>query len=144
MELEFKKIENKMERYNLYSETIMWDTKRTFSEDDQLGIEWLISTTIGVYLDNEPVALGGIKLFYENKEKVAYLSAIVNPKYRRKGIADRLLEYMLSYCKSELNINKVKVKILIQNKASINQIEKNDFEFESFNDKILTFSKDLK
>ena len=42
-----------------------------------------------------------------------------------------------------MHVKKVKVDILKRNLASVSQIEKNNFDFVSFNDKIITFEKKL-
>ena len=142
--IQFKKIENRYDKYYSYMKALSWDTGHTYSFDNESGIEWLMQKMIGAYNDNELVALGCIKINYdiEKNEKYSELSSIVDYRYRRKGIADKLLKEMLEYCK-ELNVQKVRVNILKSNMPSVSQIEKNEFDFVSFDDDIITFEKKL-
>ena len=129
MKVEYKKIEDKFDRYNIYNEALTWDTKKTFQTDaDEINILWLLNIFIGVY---------------NNDELCAEISYIVKPEYRKKGIGNNLIKYMLEYCKNDLNVKMVYVDILKTNKESVSQIEKNDFDFESFDDKIITFKRKL-
>lgn len=140
MNVEYKLITNKLDRYSSYLKALTWDTKNTYSIDKNIGIDWLIQIMIGAYADNNLVGLGCIRTYYDDMKKYAYLSNIVDNNYRRKGIADRLLIEMLKYCK-EQNIITVRVNILKNNLSSISQIEKNNFNFVSFDDKTITFEK---
>ena len=145
MQIIYKRIENKYDKYFSYQKALSWDTKNTYSREKEItGIDWLIQKMIGVYHEEELIALGCIKTEYDldKKMKYAYLSSIVDFRFRRCGIANNLLKEMLIYCK-ELNVEKVIVNILKENSASISQIEKNDFNFVKFDDEIITFEKKL-
>lgn len=144
MKVEYKKIDDKFDRYNIYNEALTWDTKKTFQTDaDEINILWLLNIFIGVYNNDELVALGSIRKYYNNDNVCAEISYIVKPEYRKKGIGNNLIKYMLEYCKNDLNVKMVYVDILKTNKESVSQIEKNDFDFESFDDKIITFKRKL-
>ena len=101
MELEIKEITDKSLKYDLYMLSLTWDNEDTYHEDKDSGIgaNWLIQRTIAVYKDEELIGLGGIKNSDETKEICADFSAIVKPEYRRRGVADKLLKFMLEYCK---------------------------------------------
>lgn len=143
MNLEFKVISDKSDRYSICSYVLTWDTKKTYNFDNCIRAEYLFQNFIGVYNNNELIALGGIKPYYNDGIMCARLSSIVKPNFRRKGVADQLLRYMLFYSKNELNIEKVFVNIMKKNKPSILQIEKNDFNLISFKDNIYTYEKKL-
>ena len=144
MEIQFKRIENRYDKYRSYVKSLSWDTNNTYSIDKDAGVEWLIQKMIGVYHEEELIALGCIKKYYniEKKKHYANLSSIVDFRFRRQGIADRLLKEMLEYCR-ELDVEIVKVDILKDNLPSVSQIEKNEFDFVKFDDKIITFEKKL-
>ena len=144
MDLQYKKIENKQEKYNSYMKALSWDTKHTYSFDNNAGVDWLLEKMIGVYDEDILIALGCIKTYYnlEKECKYADLSLIVNSKYRKKGIAESLIKEMLIYCK-ELNVDTVRALILKNNKISIEKAENNNFELMSSDNKILTYEKKL-
>lgn len=144
MNVEYKLIENKFDKYKTYMLAIDWDIDDTYMPvKERISIEWLLQKMIGVYVDNEVVGLGCIKPYYKDGILNAELSCIIKKEYRRMGFADKLLLHMLEYSKSKLDIKKVTVNILKTNIASISQIEKNEFDFVSFDDKIITFEKKL-
>lgn len=144
MNVEYKLIENKFDKYKTYMLAIDWDIDDTYMPvKERISIEWLLQKMIGVYVDNEVVGLGCIKPYYKDGILNAELSSIIKKEYRRMGFADKLLLHMLEYSKSKLDIKKVTVNILKTNIASISQIEKNEFDFVSFDDKIITFEKKL-
>ena len=144
MELRYSKIENIYDRYNSYLKALSWDINNTYSQDKEAGVEWLLQKMIGAYRETELVGLGSIRTYYdlEKKQMTADLASIVDYRFRRKGIADRLLREMLIYCK-DLNVEIVKVNILKDNKPSLLQIEKNNFEYVEINDDIVTYQKKL-
>ena len=144
MSLEFRKIEDKNDKYYSLLKALSWDLKSTYSLDRKMGVEWLLQKMIGVYDDDELIALGCIRKYYDIDEAKSYanLSSIVDRRYRRKGIANKLLKEMLEYCK-ELDVEMVKVEILKSNKASVRKKKKNDFDFVEFDDKIIKYEKKL-
>ena len=144
MEIQYRKIENSYDKYYSYLKSLTWDKDNTYCKNKDAGIEWLIQKMIGAYNEDELIALGSIKKYYDVEKRKIYadLSSIVDFRFRRRGIADHLLKEMLEYCK-ELNVETVKVKIYKNNLPSVSQIEKNDFDFVSFDDKIITFEKKL-
>ena len=144
MNVEYKLIDDKYDKYDSYMTAINWDTKNTYMPSkEKICIEWLIQKMIGVYMNNEIIGLGCIKPYYKDGCLNAELSSIIKGEYRRRGLADKLLQCMLDYCKNNLNVEKVTVNILKTNLASISQIEKNSFDFVSFDDKIISFEKKL-
>lgn len=144
MNIIYKKIENKTDKYNSYIKALTWDTKRTYSLDDNIGADWLLQRMIGAYDNDKLIALGCISRFYNDEFKilVADLSLIVHKDYRNKGIADNLLRNMIAYCK-ELNIKQVNANILEKNKISINKAKKYDFNLVDKVDKVLIYEKKL-
>lgn len=144
MALEYKRILNIYDKYDSYMKSLSWDKDNMYSMDKENGVEWLLQKMIGVYDEDQLIALGCVRTYYkiEKKKYYAELSSIVHNLYRRRGIADHLLKEMLEYCK-ELNIDIVKVYILEKNIASISQIEKNGFELVLKDNKIRTYQKKL-
>lgn len=144
MELKFKRIEDKHEKYDAHSRALTWDNKHTYSQEKSSGADWMFDKMVGVYDADELVALGCITPYFDDeyKRSLAYLSSIVRKDHRRMGISDILLRNMLEYCK-DLNIKKVTVEILKSNKISINSIEKNNFNLKENNDKVLVYEKKL-
>lgn len=144
MNLQYKKISDIYEKCDSYVKALSWDTKHTYSLDDNVGSDWLLEKMIGVYNQGELIALGGIKTHYdiENKDNYGDLSLIVKFKYRKKGIAEHLLKELLIYCK-ELNVDTVRASILRKNKISIEKAEKNNFRLVSNDNKILIYEKKL-
>ena len=58
MKVEYKKIEDKFDRYNIYNEALTWDTKKTFQTDaDEINILWLLNIFIGVYNTSFPLRI---------------------------------------------------------------------------------------
>ena len=144
MNIKYKIIEDKFDRYNIYSEALTWDTKNTYNTNKEKNdLSWLLNTFIGVYNEEELVALGSIRKYFKNDTICANISYIVKPEYRKKGIGNNLIKYLLEYSKNDLDVKMVYVDILKNNKESVSQIEKNDFDFKSFNDKIISFQKKL-
>lgn len=144
MNLSFEVIENSVEKYKIYMTSLKWDTDKTYSiYDNEYPMSWIFEKVVSVHLDDELVGIGGIKPCFENNEMYVELSSIVNPEYRRMGIADRLLNFMLEYTKNELNIPIAKVNILKSNIPSIKQIENNNFTFIYSTDNIITYEKKL-
>ena len=142
MDIKYKIIEKTLEKYDTYIKALYWDKDNTYCIDkNRIDGHWLVEVMIGVYDDKELVGLGSILPNYN--EKVAYLSSIIKPDYRKKGLASNLLKEMLVYCKDELKIYNVRVNILKRNLTCIDHIEKQDFDFVSFDDKVITYEKKL-
>ena len=119
--MEYKRLYNVYERYDSYTKVLSWDTKHTYSQDDYIGIEWLLQRMIGVYDDKDLIALGSIREYNLINDRYAILSCIVKKNYRRQGIADKLLKELLEYCK-ELNIEKGVIYVL---KNTLNEVNIN-------------------
>ena len=142
MSINYKIIYNSFDKYEIYSTVLKWDKKNTYCiNKKEIDNTWMVEKMIAVYNNDELIGLGGILPNYSLN--YASLSSIIKPKYRKKGIATRLLKEMLNYTKNELGINIVRVNVLKKNLTCINHIEKNNFEFVSFNDKVITFEKKL-
>jgi len=140
--MDYIRLDNKIDRYNSFIHALSWDTKHTYSIDDNIGIEWLLQKMIGVYDDNSLIGLGSIRNYNLINERYATLAIIVKKNYRKQGIGDRLLKELLEYCK-ELDIELVRVNILKNNKNSLSNVEKNRFNYISIDNNIITYEKKL-
>ena len=143
MELNFKRVEDKYDRYKYGMISIIWDKKHTYSLDGQIGLNWMFQEMILAYSDDNLVGIGEINTFYEDKIKKARLGVITNPNYRKKGIANSLINEMLVCCRDELDVEIVVANILSTNKKSLSKAQKNEFELIGSNGKILTYEKKL-
>ena len=115
MNLCFKRIEDKYERYNFGLISIKWDKKHTYSQDGNIGVDWLFQEMIVAYSGDDLVGIGEINPYYEDQVKKARLAVVTNPKYRKKGVASNLIREMLICCRDELQVQTAVADILDTN-----------------------------
>ena len=142
--MEFKRIEEKMEKYDAYVKALSWDNKNTYSQDKDVGLDWMFDKMVGVYEEDELIALGCITRYFDNECKRSYanISSIVRKDYRNKGISKILLNHLVAYCK-DLEVKTITIEILKTNKISIKSIQNSDFEYKEETDKVLVYQKKL-
>lgn len=75
----------------------------------------------------DDINIKGAIFFEEIYEKVDIDYVIVNNNYRRKGVASKLLEYLIDYCK-EKSISNITLEVNENNIAAINLYKKYGFE----------------
>ena len=111
MGIEFKKIENAYDKYYSYLRAMEWDTTKPYNFADNVGVEWLILKMIGVYNQENLVALGCIRDYYDldKKKKCANITTFVDYRYIEESIKTKLLSELLSYCK-ELEVEEISQK----------------------------------
>ena len=82
----------------------------------------------------DDINIKGAIFFEEIYEKVDIDYVIVNNNYRRKGVASKLLEYLIDYCK-EKSISNITLEVNENNIAAINLYKKHGFIVVSKRDK---------
>ena len=75
----------------------------------------------------DDINIKGAIFFEEIYEKVDIDYVIVNNNYRRKGVASKLLEYLIDYCKEKC-ISNITLEVNENNIAAINLYKKYGFE----------------
>lgn len=102
------------------------EVKREF--EDELFSEWLEEPiAFGIVKNNEPIAF--IEGSVEEWHKLFRISNIyVSEKYRRKGIADKLMEKMIQHAKSLANIRGIILETQTCNYGAIQLYKKHGFK----------------
>lgn len=110
---------------------------RLYKDSDYESVNRLLSSfDSNIVLNSNPFykclvydeeAILGVIVFEEIYEKVDIDYVIVNNNYRRKGVASKLLEYLIDYCK-EKSISNITLEVNENNIAAINLYKKYGFE----------------
>lgn len=76
----------------------------------------------------------------DRKYKTASLCRIfVDPKYRGKGIADKLISYVINYAFNELDLRRLELNVYSYNSAAIKSYERLGFTREGLKRKVTQF-----
>lgn len=79
-----------------------------------------------IILVNEDEIVNGLLIVYENIDYLEIEAIVVDLSYRRKGIANKLLNYLTSnYTK---NKKEILLEVAVNNTSAINLYKKNNFE----------------
>jgi ribosomal-protein-serine acetyltransferase len=62
-----------------------------------------------------------------NKAELGYW---VSPKFQNRGLATSVSGFLIKYCFTELNLNRLQIRIAIDNEKSLRVAEKLNFRFE--------------
>ena len=103
----------------VYLNKLLIETKSSYNKSNQNPFcKCIVSDDINIK---------GALFFEEIYEKVDIDYIIVSNNYRRQGIASKLLEYLIDYCKKK-NISNITLEVNENNIPAINLYKKYEFE----------------
>lgn len=84
----------------------------------------------GFFEDNKLIAYALLSdSYYYNKRHIAYINEIfVEPNYRNKNIATKLIKFLIKKAKEEKRLEQIHLKVNSQNKKAISLYEKLGFK----------------
>lgn len=117
-----------------------------FSEEDQKkwfeGLEQKIDYKIwGVSFDSIPIGVFGIKNINLNDKSGEYWGYIGEEQYRNKGLGKTIMNNLLEIAQTELKLEKIFLKVLLENVVAISFYRKFDFLEISRENGIITMLK---